>query len=256
MSNQHAYIVSYVYGSSGSMMISLIEKIMYPEKSKPFVITAHNNAHNNLFSPNVTFNWEKVGRSGARAATAAEYFENIRSVNPERDVFWQTHWYMPDAMIERFPNAKIVVISHTLEDLEEIAINNFYKFVIAEFDGNSSSVARGTWHYLRNTCPHLFNSEPHTKPKDIPTEEQKISIELLKGSCISAGYHLVNVPDKYQDKICKIMYNDIINNPDLILATLSEFLNTPIPDFARDQYYGYCNRQKEFITKVKGTLDL
>jgi hypothetical protein len=254
MSN--AYIVSYVYGSSGSMMISLLEKIIHPEKSKPFVVTSYNNAHQNVYAPNVVFNWEKVGRDGARALSAAEYFENMRMINPEKDIFWQTHWYHPPSMIKTFPNSKIVVISHTMEDLEEIAINNFYKFVIAEFDGNSSSVARNTWHFLRTSAPHLYISDPGVKPKAVTLEEQRLSVELLKGSCLSAGYHLVNVAEEYQDKICKVMYNDIINNPDLVLAILSEFLKTPIPNFAKEQYYGYCNRQKEFVIKIKGTLNL
>jgi hypothetical protein len=251
-----AYIVSYVYGSSGSMMISLIEKILHPDKSRPFAVTSHNNAHQNLLAPNVVFNWEKVGRDGARAVSASEYFENMRMINPEKDVFWQTHWYHPPSMIKSFPNAKIVVIGHTFEDLEEIAINNFYKFVIAEFDGNSSSVARNTWHFLRTSAPHLYKSEPGVKPKMVSPEEQRLSVELLKGSCLSAGYHLVDIPEEYQDKICKVMYNDIINNPDLVLASLSDFLETPIPDFAQTQYYGYCTRQKEFIEKTKGILNL
>jgi hypothetical protein len=252
----NSYFVSYVYGSSGSMMISLLEKIFYPEKSKPFMVTSHNNAHQNLISPNIAFNWEKVGSNGGRASTAAEYFENMRIVDAEKDVFWQTHWYYPQSMFKSFPNAKIVVISHTVDDLEEIAINNFYKFVVAEFDGNSSSVARNTWHFLRTSAPHLYTSDPYIKPKAISTEEQRVSIELLKGSCINAGYHLVNIPEEYKDNICKVMYNDIINNPDFVLSTLSEFLKTSIPDFAREQYYGYCSRQKEFITKTKGLLDL
>jgi len=251
-----SYFVSYVYGSSGSMMISLLEKIFYPEKSKPFTVTSHNNAHQNLFDPNIAFNWEKVGRSGGRASTASEYFENMKIVNPDKDTFWQTHWYHPQSMFKIFPNAKIVVISHTLEDLEEIAINNFYKFVIAEFDGNSSAVARNTWNFLRTSAPHLYTSNSHIKPKVVSIEEQRLSVELLKGSCISSGYHLVNIPEEYQDNICKIMYNDIINNPASVLATLSEFLKTPIPEFARDQYYGYCDRQKEFIIKTKGILSL
>jgi hypothetical protein len=237
-------------------MISLLEKIFYPEKSKPFIVTSHNNAHQNLFDPNIAFNWEKVGRSGGRASTASEYFENMKIINPEKDAFWQTHWYHPQSMFKSFPNAKIVVISHTIEDIEEIAINNFYKFVIAEFDGNSSAVARSTWNFLRTSAPHLYTSDPHVKPKAISIEEQRLSVELLKGSCITAGYHLVNIPEEYKDNICKIMYNDIINNPDFVLSTLSEFLNTPIPNFAKDQYYGYCTRQIEFITKTKGILNL
>jgi hypothetical protein len=250
------YFVSYVYGSSGSMLISLIEKIFYAEKSKPFSPTAYNNAHQTLIDPNIAFNWDKVGRSGGRATTALEYFQNMQVVSDQKDAFWQTHWYHPQSMLKFFPSSKIVVIGHTLDDIEEIAINNFYKFVIAEFDGNSSSEARSTWHFLRTTAPHVYKSEAYLKPKAVPVEEQRLSIELLKGSCINAGYHLVNIPEEYKDNICKVMYNDIINNPDFVLATLSEFLKTPIPDFARDQYYGYCSRQKEFITKTKGLLNL
>jgi hypothetical protein len=52
------------------------------------------------------------------------------------------------------------------------------------------------------------------------------------------------------------MYNDIINNPDSVLTTLSNFLGSPIPEYAREQYYGYCSRQKEFITKTRGILNL
>jgi len=256
MNNRNCYFVSYVYGSSGSMMISLLEKIFYPEKSKPFMVTSHNNAHQNLINPNIAFNWEKVGSNGGRASTAAEYFGNMRVVDIEKDVFWQTHWYHPQSMLKTFPNAKIVVIGHTIEDIEEIAINNFYKFIVAEFNGNSSSVARNTWHFLRTTAPHVYTSEPHVKPNAVSVEEQRLSIELLKGSCINAGYHLVNIPEEYKDKICKVMYNDIINNPDSVLATLSEFLDTEIPEYAREQYYGYCSRQKEFITKTRGILNL
>jgi hypothetical protein len=256
MNNRNSYFVSYVYGSSGSMMISLLEKIFYPEKSKPFMATSHNNAHQNLLDPNVSFNWEKVGSNGGRAATAAEYFENMRVVDVEKDVFWQTHWYHPQSMFKTFPNAKVIVIGHTMDDLEEIAINNFYKFIVAEFNGNSSSVARNTWHFLRTTAPHLYTSEPNAKPNAVSVEEQRLSVELLKGSCINAGYHLVNIPEEYKDKICKVMYNDIINNPDSVLTTLSEFLDTPIPEYAREQYYGYCSRQKEFITKTRGILNL
>jgi hypothetical protein len=256
MNNRNSYFVSYVYGSSGSMMISLLEKIFYPEKSKPFMVTSHNNAHQNLLDPNVSFNWEKVGSNGGRAATAAEYFENMRVVDVEKDVFWQTHWYHPQSMFKTFPNAKVIVIGHTMDDLEEIAINNFYKFIVAEFNGNSSSVARNTWHFLRTTAPHLYTSEPNAKPNAVSVEEQRLSVELLKGSCINAGYHLVNIPEEYKDKICKVMYNDIINNPDSVLTTLSEFLDTTIPEYAREQYYGYCSRQKEFITKTRGILNL
>lgn len=256
MNNCNSYFVSYVYGSSGSMMISLLEKIFYPEKSKPFMATSHNNAHQNLLDPNVSFNWEKVGSNGGRAATAAEYFENMRVVDVEKDVFWQTHWYHPQSMFKTFPNAKVIVIGHTMDDLEEIAINNFYKFIVAEFNGNSSSVARNTWHFLRTTAPHLYTSEPNAKPNSVSVEEQRLSVELLKGSCINAGYHLVNIPEEYKDKICKVMYNDIINNPDSVLTTLSEFLDTTIPEYAREQYYGYCSRQKEFITKTRGILNL
>jgi hypothetical protein len=220
------------------------------------MVTSHNNAHQNLLDPNVSFNWEKVGSNGGRAATAAEYFENMRVVDVEKDVFWQTHWYHPQSMFKTFPNAKVIVIGHTMDDLEEIAINNFYKFIVAEFNGNSSSVARNTWHFLRTTAPHLYTSEPNAKPNSVSVEEQRLSVELLKGSCINAGYHLVNIPEEYKDKICKVMYNDIINNPDSVLTTLSEFLDTTIPEYAREQYYGYCSRQKEFITKTRGILNL
>ncbi len=250
------YSVCYVHGSSGSMMVSLLEKIISKDLDKPFAINQWNNAHQNVYNPNVTFNWQKVGRDGMRAGSVFEYFENMVVINDENNVYFQTHWFHPKAIWGRFPDARVVLITHTLEDVQEIAINNFFKFVVGEFDGNGSGKARGTYYWMRRNSPHLFNTPEHTKPKDLPIEEQRAAVQVLEGLCIGCGYHLVTIPEEYKDKICRLWYRDIINNPDQTLQKLSEFLETEVNDFAREQYYGYCERQKIFIKNQRERLGL
>lgn len=238
------------------MMISLLEKIISKDLEKPFTVNQWNNAHQNLYNPNVQFNWQKVGRDGMRAGSVFEYFENMVVINQENNVYFQTHWFHPDAIWKNFPEAQLVLITHKLEDVQEIAINNFFKFVVGEFDGNGSGKARGTYYWMRRNSPHLFNTPEHTKPKDLPVEEQRAAVRVLEGLSIGCGYHLVDIPERYKHNICQLEYRDIINNPDQTLDKLSEFLDMPINDFAREQYYGYCQRQKEFIKFQRERLGL
>ena len=237
-------------------MISLLEKIVSKDLDRPFAINQWNNAHQNVYNPNITFKWQVVGRDGMRAGSVMEYWNNLSVINEESNVYFQTHWFDPKAIWTSYPEARVVLITHTLDDVEEIAINNFFKFVCGEFDGNGSGKARATYWWMRRQAPHLFNTPDHVKPKDLPPNEQINAIKVLQGLTIGCGYHLVDIPEEHKDKICRLWYRDVINNPDQTLEKLAQFLETDVGDFARQQYLGYCERQKEFVKQQKERLGL
>jgi hypothetical protein len=158
-------------------------------------------------------------------------------------------------MLNRFPNACSIVILHDRDDIEEISINSFFKFVIGENAFDTDHAARKNFNWLRENISFVFDSMEINRPEDIPKELYKTFVEIRSASVITSGFHLIKINPEYENCVFPIQYKDIIKNPVKVLQQLSSFTRMPITDFVKEQYYGYVERQKQFLEDTRKLLN-
>ena len=241
------YITSYVAGSCGNFVKSLVERTVIPNtipriRVKPFRTNPQNSAHDQGLSDNST-----------NAATRGlpdlfQTFDKIRIRDPREDSFISTHYFNAGQARARFPNARLSVITHTEADLEEIAINWLHKYLPITTNGH---VDRN--HFIFS-APELWEDIANKPVSELTPQQELLCVKFFKGQIITHGYHLLESildPD-----VVQLRYRDIQDNPDAVrlgIKNLTGFTMTPDAELAMEYYQ---TKQREFMTKTRERLGL
>jgi len=244
MNTAPVYIVSFANGSCGSFVSAIIERFCSPWITNPILPGKFNSAHRMMVKPN----YRSTRKQYNGKLNAKEYFAGMERIMAWHPTFIETHFFSPDDMFEKFPEAKILAISYSTEDIEEIAINSFFKFIVGE--GREPLPVRA-WQYLQQSAFFIASS---VTVEDIQSEPEKylnICTKIRQGDIILSGFHLIEDNSKFKDKVTFLPYSTIINKPDEALETLSKFTEKPITDYIKTEYGLYIERQKDFIQQAR-----
>jgi hypothetical protein len=246
MTPHRTYVVAFSNGSSGSMLLALIERLTNPEITRPFWFTKWGNAHLCTVRPGIVFDFDKVKFNGHADESNDWWGGVVPIVDVSQPLYIQSHFYDTPTILNHFPNAKIFVITHTDSDSREIAINSVFKFMIGEWNGRSSELARRVYDWIRGNCPHLFTSSKDIPPEKLTKTELNGLVEIYRGDLFRRAMHMVTIPEEYKDIVVEIKYRDIIDDPEKVLNTLSQATGYEVTDFVRAQYAAYLDKHREF----------
>jgi hypothetical protein len=254
MDDSDVYVVAYTNGSCGSFITAMVERMVQPNLVRmPLRGNKYNNCHRDILTSNYKF--ELVTNQRIPDKNVKSWYQKLEIRIPGKPVFIPTHYYSPKEMLNRFPNAKSIVILHDRDDIEEISINSFFKFIIGDNAYLTDHAARKNFDWFREHISFIFDSMDIARPEDIPKELYPVFVELQSSSVITSGFHLMEVKPEYEHCVFPIRYKDIVRNPVKVLQQLSNFTGMPITDFVKEQYYGYVERQKKFLEDTRKLLN-
>jgi hypothetical protein len=242
---------SYVNGSSGTFLTGMIEKMCCPMRKKPIRITYNNpwnNAHGTINTN--TSSSEDIGYFGS----SKDYFKRLIVNNDFDPIFHPTHFYDPYAVLERWPNAKIFLVTHTLEDAPEIAINSLFKFALHDVKGFDDQNFQDRISRFFTEKDNILTAA-HYNFKHYGPAEVKTVLEFRKTNLLGAGYWRINVPDDLKEHVFEIPYKKIIYDQKWTLDTLTKVLGFPTNNFVENEYANYINEQKKLFDKIDNFLN-
>ncbi len=238
---------SYVNGSCGTFITAIVERLVCPTRRKPIRGNYWNNAHGSINT-----NTEASQNIGY-FRTAKDYFNSLKVHSPYDPIFHPTHFYDPYAVTMRWPTAKNFVITHTKEDVEEIAINSLFKFALHDvmgFDDYSfQDKIKKFFTEKENILTAGYFNFDHFGPKEV-----KLCLEFREISVLHGGYWRVGVPDNLSHCVKEIPYSKI-KDRDWTLKTISEFLGYPITSYVEKEYDCYMERQNDLFASVRNFLE-
>jgi hypothetical protein len=222
--------------------MAILERILRADEQIPMWTTNYNGAQSACMRPGFDFDWQKYE---GQNVTGADFFENVLVVVPEEEpvvIAFQSLDY--DAVFKRFPQAKIIIIGFTQNDILEIGKNHFWQMFV---DDQSS---RKYFDELRKQYAYLFTSSLDISPEDLTAEEKQKVYNILGGMALLSGYGHFVVPENRKENVFCLYYNDMMCDPDKTLADLSTITGVEINDFVRGEYLTHLEKHKVFLESV------
>jgi hypothetical protein len=236
------YLVSYMPGCSGTFISNAIVQGMRHGKMPSYDFSDTLNAH---FVPSLTsMRWRGKYNSRIR------FIDQMMPPHNRRPIFFNEH-PEPDwaRLFDIFPNTKNILIQRDIRTLIRVQANFHFKIYLPEFKRNGAEDTDQYWRSMQQHNPNLQNYNIDNAPGD----------ELLKGiECytrvlldtgdsfdrLCGKYNaLCPIPDEYSDRVVAINYYDVIHNPELVLDTISKFIDYPITDAVVESYNSYLKQQ-------------
>ena len=248
MDQPPAFFVSYVNGSCGTFIAAIIERMVCPLVRRPITGNYWNNAHGSIQTNTDSALYMN------RFKDAGDYFQKLPVRDPRQPIFHPSHFYDPKSILERWPQAKIILVSHTIEDAREIAINSLFKFALNDVVGfnNGHFQKRIKEFFCEKECPLTGSAFEF----DIfGPNEVNLAIELRKYSGLQQGYWSIKVLEHYKDKVLEVPYAKIVNDKRWTVDTLSTFLGYKSNSFVEYEYDNYLYRQNTFMNSVQEFLN-
>jgi len=242
---QDGYFICYTAGTSGAFIASLVSQIVN-ETERKFAFTMNGNSHANMVDSNGGIDWAL-----APSPCTSEYFyRNVFTFNSSKPMVVQTHlqpaWEIAK---ERWPDFKAIIVQHSLEDVDEIAVNLYYKYYVDDFDVTAKQAFLDVIHKQSTAF-----SKDVIHPNQLSEEEIKAFIKVLIYHKISDGYMYPVIPEEYKNNAMILPYREIITNKDVVLDKLSKFLGMSVPEISSDNYDAYLEYQKKLIEEKTGWL--
>jgi hypothetical protein len=242
---QDGYFICYTAGTSGAFIASLVSQIVNNTERK-FAFTMNGNSHANMVDSNGGIDWAL-----APSPCTSEYFyRNVFTFNSAKPMVVQTHlqpaWEIAKA---RWPDFKAVIIQHDLADVDEIAVNLYYKYYVDDFDVTAKQSFFDVIYKQSTAFPADI-----THPAQLTEEEVKAFIKILIYHKISDGYMNPVVPDEYKENALILPYREIITSKDIVLNKISNFLGMPVPELSSDNYDAYLEYQQRLMSEKTGWL--
>lgn len=241
---QPIYVVIHPMGAGGYFLRAMIERMLRPDDEIPIWHSVHNNSLSAINKSGFDYNWTRSSGIGQ----TVDFFENliISFPDPEPVVMgWRSlNW---NAMLSRFPDAKVIILGFDEDDVPQLAINHFWKFFVDEYNGG----AQAPFIDVRNSIPAIFTSAESVRPENLTDEEKSKLTKWLQSLVISQGGMVYTVPEQYQSQATIIKYKDIIGNKDKVISQLEEITGTTASDFIKGQYDQYLIREAAYMESIK-----
>ena len=233
------YLISYLGGTCGFFIKQLIIRILH-NRNDP-ILGENGNAHesNLLYYENIKVDSEyhNLTLQNTWEKSILEFVTPHRSIHPMIvSDHCSPNW---EYMFENFPNSKNIIIQCNISNLEHILGNMFFKVNI---------LRPNIWaRFKNNFAPTIENPEELT-PGIIETfiktsamlgrDQAYLKYPFKEGDTI---------PEIYKDRILVITFDQILNDPNLIMDKLSTFIGKDLPTNLPNLYQIYLDRQKELI---------
>jgi len=239
---QPVYVVCFPQGGQGHFIMAILERILRPDEQVPMWTTTYNGAQSACMRPGFDFDWLKYE---GQQVPGSEFFENVAIVVPEEEpviIAFQNLDY--DAVFKRFPQAKIIVVGFTSNDIVEIGRNHFWQMFVDDFS------SQRYFDELRTQYSYLFTSPPDTRPENLTdTEKQKV-YNILGGMALLSGYGEFEVPDSRKDNVFCLLYHNMMYDADKTLADLASITGIETTEFVRTEYLNHLEKHKVFLETV------
>ena len=213
--SNNIYLISYASATCGNfVMLVLWSLLEHPEGFHIF--SKHGNAH--LFNP-YKENW-KVDRASTEWKNyhkIVDYnnhlYRLVKPLDDTKPLLLSGHKF-PDfeEFFEMYPNAKLIFIQHSKEDIEHLKKLFYYKIPVDMLQLNMPFEEAGI-DYVFETINYL--------PEFID----------------------VDIPEKYKDRTCIIEFRDILNEDSALLETLGKFVDKKVTEGIRSMHKNYLDKQ-------------
>lgn len=142
-------------------------------------------------------------------------------------------------MLQEFPDSKIIVITHTIFELNSIVQPLFNDYYLNGYPSASGDA----FHGIINNYPHLF-STPNVTPQTLSIKERLIFLKILEHQKILEGYHCLTIPES--SNILELKLKDISYNPTVTKDKITTFLNVQPTELMYDAYDHFLRKVFEF----------
>jgi hypothetical protein len=243
--SQKICVISFPNGGSGNLLKAVLERVVLAWKPfGPFSTNDVNSAH-----PSSEFANYNLDPTATITDPKSEFLAT-QLVDPTKSAFIGTHYFDPAVIRDKFPGCRILVVTHTEEDIEEITINWLYKHItLRENDGliftNFSVYAPPPWVDLINKDFRTFTPEEKLK-----------TVKFFMGSTINYGYHLLGDISQYGDDVVELKYKDLVTNPPAVWTAIQALVGYPPTTDAIQALTYYQDKQATFMAQVRTELGI
>ena len=176
-------------------------------------------------------------------------FDDAENDQFNRDWFYQ-HWslntettsshvcnimHLPDFdnQLTKYPDAKMIVITHDINDCELIANNLFQTFFI---EGWVADISRPAFTNILLEFPQFF-SDQTASPLELTNKERQIFIKILGNQTFLSGFHNITIPDN--PNVFEITLHEILYSPATFRSKLETIMGRPLGMEAIADYNGF-----------------
>lgn len=155
-----------------------------------------------------------------------------------------------EKIYSKFPNAKTIVISYTIDDIPEIVSNSLLKNGLEYFvDKALGMPVNADVIFLKNRYNKKFNQDfvGQEIPFDIKKEFFLDYINLLGPKIKSTFYTDPIVPDKYKDRVLILPFHEMMHDKNKVLDQISKITGRPIKDTVVSFYDDYLMGRADLI---------
>ena len=246
-----SYIVAFRAGSSGRFISNILYGIITESMGSNFKLSQYNSTHLDT-KHGGTFkliNTSLTSPSFPSNFSHKYFYENFMFTQDPGIV--HTHTPPTYSVIkERYPETKIIIISFTENDQNEIIYNSFLKNGLEDLENNDFKPDNPD---SRLFCKiyYKFFGEYYNGQKLSIDQKRKILEEVenfMNYDPMIAYYKNPQIAEDYIDKTLVIMYDDIVHNSDKIIEQLQKFSGKTNVDISIKEYYNaYLEGRKKLI---------
>jgi hypothetical protein len=249
-----AYTLHWLGGSSGAFIGSLMTYYIWPDRDY-FLLNRYGNSHDGLDGDDL--NWlQDSYRGGGIPGGHVEWMpvrhRYLRPRDPSQPILMHDH-IPPDwsTLWQRWPRARAVVVSFRSSDTVEMSFNMYWKFFTQYYRPQEGG---NSWFLdMKQRRPEIFLKYDH--PADISVEDLKQYLgggttQTLPDTMLGSAWGVQgDEPRDRQHLVLRIPYWRLTRQPEWVLQRLSEFLERPITDQAREFCDRYIANQNRMIAE-------
>jgi len=239
------YVISYANGAGGNLLKSILERVVMAYKPfGKFVTNEVNSAHASSEYANYTLN------TSATITNPESEFTATQLIDPTQPAFIGTHFFDPDVIRNKFPGSKMLVVTHTEADIEEITINWLYKHIT--LSENGGLIFTGFSVYTPTPWVNLKNKDFRT----FTPAEKLQTVKFFNGSTINYGFHLLGDLSQWDSDVVELKYRDLVSNPAGVWTAVQSLTGLAPTADAQTALAYYQDKQATFMAQVRSELGL
>jgi hypothetical protein len=228
------YMIYYAPGTSGRFLVYLISLFLGNKTIQEF--SNFGNAHvPNSYFMNRTLPYDLIG---SRHQPNTSRFPDPRDIT--KPIIFQSHKEHMDvnSLLDKYPLSKILLIQYSIEELELVEMNLFYKVFIDSW---------GSWPGIREHwegVKHYFNTDE--LPSTIPSDKVLLGIKSKIKDISTISYPYGEDSEIDDSRIVTYKFKDILRDKQKTLEMLSDLTSSPIPSIIEENkiYDNYISSQK------------
>lgn len=228
-----------------------------------YTINSHPGVAGYLVSGIINRHYLEAGRESIRSGAS---FDEEPPAQISDDWFY-SHWsidtattatqiidipHLPnyDNVSTKYPNAKQIIITFSVEDTFSIAAAEFQHRYVHSWD-------QGIWvDVLRNilTGYPKFFPNPNVAPSEMTAIQTRTLLSILQNATLLSGFHNLEVPTD-NPNIIEIKYGEIVYKPSVLKAKLASIIGEPLQPAAVTDYRGFMQSYHTYVyERYKYTL--